>query len=127
MATRAKVCVVCSRKATRNSLSENDIREIVTFVDKYYDKNDPAYPTGLCNGCHLLLNKKRNGHDVIIPINQTYKSSKSMRYSAALIEDIAHSDVNRIMASKKRRGRPPSQAKQEKSIKANHLLYITQI
>ena len=54
---------------------------------------------------------------MIIPINQTYKSSKSMRSSAALIEDIAHSDVNRIIASKKRRGRPPSQAKQEKSIK----------
>ena len=46
-------------KATRNSLSENDIREIVTFVDKYYDKNDPTHQTGLYNGCHLLLNKKK--------------------------------------------------------------------
>ena len=86
-------------------------------MGKDYDESDPAYPTGLCNGCHLLLNEKRNGYDVIIPINQTYKSSKSIQYSAALIEDIAHSDVNRIIASKKRRGRPPSQAKQEKSNK----------
>ena len=69
MAAGAKVCVVCSRKATRNSLSENDIREIVTFVDKDYDESDPAYPTGLCNGCHLLLNKKKKR----IRCNNTYK------------------------------------------------------
>ena len=113
---RRKVCVICSRKATRKfNLSQTDVKSVKNFVDKDYNYDDPEYPTGISNGCYLLLNKKRNGHNIIIPINQTYKSANIPKFLRSVgsscqcsICNIAHSNINEIIASKKKRGRPKS-------------------
>ena len=115
-ASRSKVCVICSRVATRKkALSVNDIKSLKEFIDNGYNYHDPDYPTGICNGCYLLLNKKRNGHDVTIPINQTYKSECRLLFLRSSgptcdcsICTIAHSSVHQILSSKKKRGRPKS-------------------
>ena len=74
---RKKVCVICTKKATRTRpLSSTDITTLKTYVNAEFNRNDPDYSFGICNGCYLLLNKKRHGNDVQLPVNQTYKSGK---------------------------------------------------
>ena len=51
---RSKVCVICSRKATRKkSLSTNDKANIKAYIDPEYNYANPDYPTGISNGCYL--------------------------------------------------------------------------
>ena len=59
---RSNVCVACYRKGKR-SLSENEVKSVRSFVE--YDLKNSSFPSGICNGCHLLLNKKVNGDDSI--------------------------------------------------------------
>ena len=74
-----KVCVICTKKATRTRpFSSTDITSLKTHVGAEFNHDDPDYPCGICNGCYLLLDKKRNGDDVQLPVNQTYKSGKKM-------------------------------------------------
>ena len=71
---RKKVRAICTKKETRTRpLSSTSLK---TYVDAEINRDDPNYPCGICNGCYLLLNNKRNGNDVQLPINQTYKSGK---------------------------------------------------
>ena len=64
----------------------------------------------------MLLNKKRNGNDVQLPINQTYKSGKkSLLRSDGLIYHciictVARSFGAEVANSKKKRGRPKSES-----------------
>ena len=72
---RKKVCVICTKKATRTRpLSLTDITSLKTYVDAEFNRDDTDYSCEICNGSYLLLNKKRNGNYVQLPINQTYKS-----------------------------------------------------
>ena len=111
--SRKKVCIICSRKATRKfPLSETDVKSIKELVDDSFKRDDPDYPCGLCNGC----NKECNGHNVELPINQVYKSGggggasrflRSVGSSCSCsICEIGYSDANAIVSSKKKRGRP---------------------
>ena len=60
--------------------------------------------------------QKRNGHDVELSINQVYKSESRSRFLRSVgpccncsICEIAHSNVNQIVSSKKKRGRPKTE------------------
>ena len=112
---RSKVCVMCSRKAYR-CLSKKQITLIQKFVDKDYNAANPDYPNGICNGCMLLLGKKEKDIEVSLTIVQSYKcdTTKSLCSSGPTCQcticKIAHSNMNEIKASKKKRGRPKSAA-----------------
>ena len=69
---REKVCVVCSKKASRK-LSKTLISAVKIHVDPQFNEKTPDYPTGICTSCQILLNKKNNGQDVELSINQKYK------------------------------------------------------
>ena len=83
-----------------------------TYVDAEFNRDDPDYPCGVYNGCYLLLNKKRNGNDVKLPINQTYKSGKKrlLRLDGlvchCIICTVARSFGAEVTNIKKKRGRP---------------------
>ena len=111
--SRRKVCVICSRKATvKLPLSEKDVTLIKELVDNEFTCDDPDYLCGLCNGCYLVLNKKRSRHDVELSIIQVYKSVSRSRFLRSVdpcyncsICEIAHSNVNQIVSPKKKQGR----------------------
>ena len=78
---RKRLCVVCSRLANRKKpLSMADINAIKEYVDNDFNPDNPDYPCALCNDCYLLLNKKRNGHNVVIKIEQRYKSEDTPKF-----------------------------------------------
>ena len=54
---RLKVCVVCYRKGKR-LLSDREVENVRSYVIDDYDINNSYFPAGICDGCHLLLNKK---------------------------------------------------------------------
>ena len=63
---RLNVCILCYRKGKR-SLSGKEIESIREPIIEDYDVENPCFPTGICEGCHLLLNFKSNGKDVKLP------------------------------------------------------------
>ena len=77
---RDKVCVVCSKKASR-LVSKTEIDAIKTHVDGTYHLDWPEFPRGICTNCHIALNKKKNGQNVELLINQTYKKIRFLRSS----------------------------------------------
>ena len=77
---REKVCVVCSKKASR-LVSKTEIDVIKTHVDGTYHVDCPEFPLGICTSCHIALNKKKNGQNVELLINQTYKNIRFLRSS----------------------------------------------
>ena len=117
---RTKICVVCSRHASRKKpLSDADIKSIKEYVDNEFNPDNPDYPCALCNGCYLLLDKKRNGNDVVIKIDQEYKPdagiSKFLRSPGSncnwsiceIVNSICSTgNINAQVAKKKKRGRP---------------------
>ena len=107
---RQKVCVVCSKKASR-TLSKADILAVKVHVDAQFTGETPDYPNGICTNCQIALNKKTDGHDVKLAINQEYKQFRFLRSSAedckCRICDIAKScGLKQFANSKKKRGRP---------------------
>ena len=105
-----KKCGVCSCITSRN-LSAKDLANIKKFVDKDYNDKDPEYPSGICNGCHLLLVKKEKGEDVPLTTNQSYKSCSKFLQSCGqtcqcMIGKVARSNVHEQRASKWKCGRP---------------------
>ena len=107
---REKVCVVCSKKASRK-LSKTLISAVKIHVDPQFNEKTPDYPTGICTSCQILLNKKNNGQDVELSINQKYKPFRFLRSSSAVsctcpICEIAKSCGLKFANSKKKPGRP---------------------
>ena len=69
---RDKVCIACYRKGSP-LLSKNDISCVQKFIIRGYYVENLNIPSALCNGCFLLLNKKKsNGHDVNLPTVDSY-------------------------------------------------------
>ena len=70
-----KIPAVCSRLANRKKpLFIADIKAIKEYVDNEFNPDDQNNHCALCNGCYLLLNKKRNVHGAVIKIEQRYKA-----------------------------------------------------
>ena len=113
---RKKVCVICTKKATRTRpLSSTDLTSLKTYISAEFNHDDPDYPCGICNGCYLLRDKKRNGNDVQLPVNQTYKSGKKCLRSDGLICHciictVASSFGAKVANSKKKCGYPKSES-----------------
>ena len=63
---RSNVCILCYRKGKR-SLSGKEIESIREFIVEDYVVENPCFPAGICEGCHLLLYFKSNGKDVKLP------------------------------------------------------------
>ena len=61
-------------------------KSVKKFVIKDYNAEDLDFPSALCNGCYLLLNKKAKGFDVQLPIVASYdpERSKSLRSSSSV-------------------------------------------
>ena len=108
---RSKVCIVCHRKGSR-SLSNNDIESVKKFVIKDYNVEDLDFPSALCNGCYLLLNKKAKGFEVQLPIVASYdpERSKSLRSSSSVcncrICQVAKLNFKEAKKLKAKRGQP---------------------
>ena len=68
---RTKVCVVCYRKSSR-IVSERDIKTIQTYLIDGYTKDNINFPSGLCNGYHLLLVKKSVDENTVLPLLYSY-------------------------------------------------------
>lgn len=109
---RLKVCVLCYRKGSRK-LSATDIAAINEFVIDGYDVNNPDFPASLCNGCYLLLSKRRNGHDIDLPCFDDYdpqrpRDLRSEVSCSCKICKIAKVDKREATKLKKKPGRPSS-------------------
>ena len=110
---RKKVCVICIRKATREKgLSQTDIQAIRDYVIPGYDVSDPDYPCGICNGCYLRLNQKRNGLSSTLPIKQFtpnrsfHLRSLDEKNCPCEICTVAKSGLNASRGLKMKSGRP---------------------
>ena len=109
---RMKVCVLCYRKGCRN-LSDTDIAAIREFVIEGYDVNNSDFPASICNGCYLLLSKKRRGHDIDLPSFVDYdpqrpRDLRSEMKCSCKICNVAKVDKREAMKLKKKPGRPVS-------------------
>ena len=118
---RKKVCVVCYRKGKR-PLSERDVEAIKEYCITDYNINDQTFPAALCNGCYLLLNKKRNGQRVIIPkvekeVTITTTRSCYAKPCLCAICVIATCNGRSAINLKKKSGRPKSSETPESNIK----------
>ena len=82
-ACRNKVCIVCAKKATR-TVSGSEIKAIKNFIDADFNVDSPDYPRGVCTSCSIALNKKNNGKETTLSINQTYKSGQQKRVQIVL-------------------------------------------
>ena len=115
---RSKVCVICMRKATRKfGLSDTDVRSISEHVNPMYNVDDSNYPCGICNGCYLKSNQKRNGADVILPINE-FTPDRSLQLRSSLtctICEVAKSGLNATGKFKMKKGNPPKEATEDNS------------
>ena len=120
---RMKVCVVCYRKGKR-SLSSKDIEAVREYVINGYDVNNRYFPGALCNGCYLLLNKKRNGLSVTLPVversgimmTSTLRSSSSQTCPCKICI-VATCKAQSAINLKKRSGRPKTIETTETSLK----------
>ena len=74
---RRKVCVICYRKSSRN-LSPREIAFLSENVIANYSVENCGWTSGICNGCHLLLMKARNGEAVSLPLADDYDPRRSM-------------------------------------------------
>ena len=68
--------------------------------------NNSYFPAGICDGCHLLLNKKANGHDGIKFPEIDYKGMILTR--SCQICTVAIYKAKAACKLKKKRGRPAS-------------------
>ena len=110
---RKKVCAVCYRKSSRN-LSSREASIIKDNVISNFDLLNPDFPSGVCNGCHLLLSKKAKGDDVIFPLPEDYDPHRAMnRRSVDTCEcricSVAKMDKQEALKLKRKPGRPPAQ------------------
>lgn len=108
---RYKVCVVCYRKGNRK-LSSTDISTINDHVIEGYDIGNPDFPASLCNGCYLILSKRRNGHENIeIPFVDDYDplrptDLRSKQSCSCRICNVAKLNMQDAVKLKKKSGRP---------------------
>ena len=107
---RSKVCVVCIRKATRNrSLSTKDIELVKRFARNHYDISDPDYPSGLCNGCYLLLRKKEKDDSVSLNV-EAFTPDRQLQLRSSVCDcvvcQVAKSGLFMAKRLKKKAGRP---------------------
>ena len=108
---REKVCVVCVRKATRG-LSERDIELIKAHARPEYEATDPLFPSGLCNGCYMLLRKKEKNPEVSLSVTPFVPDCtmklRSMENCPCSICSVAKATClfNQTRNMKKKRGRP---------------------
>ena len=105
---RKKVCVICLRKGKRvRNLSNTDIKSIKDYVNANYNVDDPDSPCGLCNGCYLLLNKKCNGADIVLPVQQFKPDRKKLLHSAVSCDcslcNVAKAEFNALRKLKKKK------------------------
>lgn len=114
-ACRHRVCVICYRKGQR-PLSDIDITAVQEFVIANYNVKNPDFPAALCNGCHLLLCKKRNGHNIKLPdMIEDYDPKRPIQLRSMLacpcrICETATLRNSEAVKLKKKRGRPSSDA-----------------
>ena len=83
-------------------------------VDNKFNPDEPDDPCAPYNGRYLWLNKKRNGHDIVINIDQRYKSEGTYKYLWPTVTNCNRSvceivvlmicDVNAMVAAKKKHG-----------------------
>ena len=109
---RAKVCVVCYRKSSR-IVSKRDIKTIQTYLIDGYTKDNINFPSGLCNGCHLLLVKKSVDENTVLPLLYSYDPERpTLLHSDLLcpckICKVAKSTQNTLLSKKKKAGHPRS-------------------
>lgn len=107
---RTKVCIICYRKGNRQ-LSESAAEGVRRFVIEDFDINNSNFPSGICNGCHLLLSKKCNGEDVSLPVSEEYdpqrpKSMRSLTHCTCRICEVGEAKLMKAVKMKKKAGRP---------------------
>ena len=109
---RHQVCVVCYRKGSR-PVAKKEADEIRKNIIQGYDVGNPLFPAAICDGCHLLLNRKINGRNVQIP-EVDYEKKVSVRFTRSSSTDpctcqicvVATCKARAACNLKKKRGRP---------------------
>jgi len=117
--SRKRVCAVCYRKGNR-SISDRDLEAIRMYAVEGFDRENPEFPCGLCNGCHLLLSKRRIDDSVLLPLAEDYDPSRplntrSMNTCSCRICVISSSKNHDALSMKKKSGRPPRQPSEERT------------
>ena len=107
---RKKVCILCYRKGS-NNIGPSDIETIKAHVIDGYDVTNSNFPAGMCNGCQLLLSKKRNNQDIILPLVDDYNPNRPTNLRSVLtctcrICTVAKMKLQNAVRLKKKPGRP---------------------
>ena len=107
---RKKVCIICYHKGDRN-ISQKEFDYIKLNVIYGLSSNNSDFPSGLCNGCQLLLNKQINGHDISLPKVESYDPGRPLILRDTLectckICTVANTSCFNVKKAK--RGRPKS-------------------
>ena len=74
---RKKVCIICYLKGDRH-ISQKEFDYIKLNVIYGLSSDNSDFPSGLCNGCQLLLNKQINGHDISLPKVESYDPERPL-------------------------------------------------
>ena len=103
--SRLKVCCLCFRKATRKLTPKHEVFVKKLILD--YDKTDPAFPTGICSSCRIILDT-RASKDVVIALEHKAKIGfylRSDKICKCRICHIAKAKGLEAKAMKKKAGR----------------------
>ena len=102
---REKVCVVCYRKA-RRKINDREVRPVQDFSIEGYRNDDLDFLPSICDGCHLLLEKKNIKEDTVLPQVDSYDPERPtfLRNSKCLCKicAVAKSTINTSPSKKKK-------------------------
>ena len=102
---REKVCVVCYRKAKRK-MNDREVNAVKDFLIEGYEFDNLDFPSGICNGCHLLLEKRRADENTVLPQVDSYdpERPKILRNSispcSCIICAVARSNIQSSLSKK---------------------------
>ena len=105
---REKVCVACYRKARR--INGREVRSVQDVLIESYRNDDLDFPSRICDGCHLLLEKKKIKEDTVLPQVDSCDPERPTlpRNSkcSCKICAVTKSTINSSLSKKKKTGRP---------------------
>ena len=109
---REKVCIVCIGKA---SYSHKITPKLVDLLKLYarddFSIDDSAFPSGICNTCHLAIHKKAREPESTVLAVEPFQPNREPHLRSKVVCDCRICEVAKISGAaakkmKKKRGRP---------------------
>ena len=72
-----KVCILCYKRGNR-SISQKEMEHIQDNIIHELKRDNLDFPSAICKGCHLLLNKRLNGFAITLPHVESYDPERPL-------------------------------------------------